>query len=169
MASDKHPNSNVADFRGDKVIGEWLREKREDSGLSQLALGKLLGLRDGNYISMIERGYRAVPQTVALIKLAIFLRLDLTELLLKMKLIDTCGNRQQLNRAVRFIEIWEHSLNLKEATRLASIHLEIAIKNSDTPLHVKKIMRESKRHMDVLFNFCFDARREKLTNIEKIE
>lgn len=169
MASDKHPNSNVADFRGDKVIGEWLREKREDAGLSQHSLGKLLGLKNGTYISMIERGYSPVPTTITLIKLAIFLRLDLTELLLKMRLIDTCGNRQQLNRAVRFIEIWEHSLNLKEATRLTNVYLDIAIKNSDTPLHVKKIMREAKRHLDVIFNFCFDARREKLTNIEKIE
>ncbi len=166
---DKHPYSNVDDFRGDPEIGEWLREKRENVGLSQLALGKLLGLRDGNYISMIERGYRAVPQTVTLIKLAIYLRLDLTDLLLKMKLIESCGNKQQLNRAVRFIEIWEHSLNLKEATRMAKINLDIAIKNPDTPMHVKKIMREAARHLNVIFDFCFDNRREKLTHLEEIK
>ena len=44
-----------------KEFGSMLKKAREQAGLSQFALGVHLGLDNGQFISNIERGLRALP------------------------------------------------------------------------------------------------------------
>lgn len=42
-------------------IGQLIRTRREDLGLTQNDLGRLLGLKYGNFIGMLETGKAAFP------------------------------------------------------------------------------------------------------------
>lgn len=44
-----------------KEFGTMLKRAREEAGMSQFALGVELGLGNGQFISNIERGLRALP------------------------------------------------------------------------------------------------------------
>ncbi len=145
------------------VFSFIIRERRLDLGLSQGQLAKLTGTTTP-YISMLENRARTVPSSIVLIKLAMHLNFDFIDFLISAKLIDACDNPEQINESARLIQIWEHSLDLKEAIRISHTQLESIIKRtSETSQEVRDILRIVKKNVDFIYNFCFDPRRKLLT------
>ena len=48
------------------TVGQLIRKRREDLALTQSDLGKLLGLKYGNFIGMLETGKASFPLSRAL-------------------------------------------------------------------------------------------------------
>jgi transcriptional regulator with XRE-family HTH domain len=44
-----------------KDAGKWLKEKRQDAGLSQMALATHIGLKYYTFVSQVENGFGRVP------------------------------------------------------------------------------------------------------------
>ena len=44
-----------------KVIGQMIREKREEKGMTQLELSKELGYGSSQFVSLFERGASKIP------------------------------------------------------------------------------------------------------------
>ena len=47
-----------------KEAGDWLKQRRADAGLSQVALAARLGLKYYTFISQVENGFSRVPTEV---------------------------------------------------------------------------------------------------------
>ena len=61
-----------------KQAGDWLKQRRADAGLSQVALAELLGMKYYTFISQVENGFSRVP-TEAMEAWAIQLGLEPSE------------------------------------------------------------------------------------------
>ena len=44
-----------------KAAGDWLKQRRADAGLSQVALAERLGMKYYTFISQVENGFSRVP------------------------------------------------------------------------------------------------------------
>src|SRR5215207_10018753 len=47
-----------------KQAGDWLKQRRADAGLSQVALAERLGMKYYTFISQVENGFSRVPTEV---------------------------------------------------------------------------------------------------------
>ena len=47
-----------------KEAGDWLKQRRADAGLSQVALAERLGMKYYTFISQVENGFSRVPTEV---------------------------------------------------------------------------------------------------------
>ncbi len=143
-----------------ELFGSLIRAKRIELGLSQHELAEKLGKVTCQYVSKLERGVKCIPPTVILIKIAIALNIDLMDLLIAGQLVEACNNRAQISQAAKFVEIWERSLDMREAVRVSHNYLASAIaRKSETSVEVRNILNIVKKNVDYLFDFCFDPRK----------
>jgi transcriptional regulator with XRE-family HTH domain len=76
-----------------KEFGQMLKDARKRSGISQLSLGVEMGLKSGQFISLIERGKRLLPsQHVNTVSNALGIdQGEIIERLLYIEKIRLCG------------------------------------------------------------------------------
>ena len=69
----------IMDYRKYRGVPNALRECRERRGLTQDAVGRMLGLKDGTWVSRWESG-EILPNLISAIKLAILLDAPVADL-----------------------------------------------------------------------------------------
>lgn len=142
------------------VFGEYLRERRKIVGISQATLARLIGCTEG-YISLLERGKKKLPNTIFLIRLALNLRVPLADLLVENGLIEACDNIDDLHEAERQIQLWETSLDVKEAARVLRNLSDALLRHGKLQGSTRDLAKTIRNNAEFLYSFFFDPRKDK--------
>jgi transcriptional regulator with XRE-family HTH domain len=144
-------------------LANLIRTARLEREMSQKELGRRIGRPSWGYISRMERGVVPVPYTVVLIRLAIALNLDFTDMIIKGKVVEGLVNRKQINNAIEFVRIFETDLDIKESARICRAYLVSAIaRSSEISSDVRNVLRVALKNFDYIYSICFDLTRKQV-------
>jgi transcriptional regulator with XRE-family HTH domain len=81
------------------MFGRFLSSARKKTGYTQIELSEILGVTS-NYLSKLETGQKGVPNAYLLIKLADFLNVKLSDLMIAGGIMVDVMNPDKLNRVL---------------------------------------------------------------------
>jgi transcriptional regulator with XRE-family HTH domain len=135
------------------MFGRFLSSARKKTGYNQAEFSAVLGITS-NYLSKLETGQKGIPNSYVLIKMADFLNIKLSKLMIAGGLMTEIMNPDKLDRVISELERAKRFHQLKDA---ANVIYEIAcvfekyhyrlpedVKDLVNPLKLQgKLMREA--------------------------